>query len=140
VHEALIKRTHEDRLVGHISRDATAIEAFGLPRARTPGGARQSGVPGDRVGAFGVGSGRGREFTGNKQRQKQVARIMSDDGIFIQGDEARLTQFFGLTANRIPPAGWPGMILWTRDSGGSDGRLVRLFSTATLARAARSLR
>ena len=27
VHEALIKRTHEDRLVGHISRDATAIEA-----------------------------------------------------------------------------------------------------------------
>ena len=27
LHEALIKRTHEDRLVGHISRDATAIEA-----------------------------------------------------------------------------------------------------------------
>jgi transposase len=27
VHEALIKRTHKDRLVGHISRDATAIEA-----------------------------------------------------------------------------------------------------------------
>ena len=26
VHEALIKRTHKDRLVGHISRDATAIE------------------------------------------------------------------------------------------------------------------
>jgi hypothetical protein len=27
VHEALIKKTHKDRLVGHISRDATAIEA-----------------------------------------------------------------------------------------------------------------
>jgi hypothetical protein len=27
VHEALIKRTHKDRLVGHVSRDATAIEA-----------------------------------------------------------------------------------------------------------------
>ncbi len=26
LHEALIERTHEDRLVGHISRDATAIE------------------------------------------------------------------------------------------------------------------
>jgi hypothetical protein len=27
VHEALIKRTHKDRLVGHISRNSTAIEA-----------------------------------------------------------------------------------------------------------------
>ena len=31
VHAALIARTHEDRLVGHVSRDATAIE-FGLKR------------------------------------------------------------------------------------------------------------
>jgi hypothetical protein len=31
VHEALIKRTHEQRLVGHISRDATAIEAREKP-------------------------------------------------------------------------------------------------------------
>jgi hypothetical protein len=31
VHEALIKPTHEDRLVGHISRDATAIEAREKP-------------------------------------------------------------------------------------------------------------
>jgi transposase len=31
VHEALIKRTHEDRIVGHISRDATAIEAREKP-------------------------------------------------------------------------------------------------------------
>ena len=33
-HEALIKATHRDRLVGHISRDATAIEAREKP-ART---------------------------------------------------------------------------------------------------------
>jgi Transposase DDE domain/Transposase domain (DUF772) len=31
VHEALIKRTHEDRLVGHISRDSTAIDAREKP-------------------------------------------------------------------------------------------------------------
>jgi hypothetical protein len=31
VHEALIKRTLKDRLVGHISRDATAIEAREKP-------------------------------------------------------------------------------------------------------------
>ena len=31
VHEALIKRTHAERLVGHISRDATAIKAREKP-------------------------------------------------------------------------------------------------------------
>jgi len=31
LHEALIKRSHQDRLVGHISRDATAIEAREKP-------------------------------------------------------------------------------------------------------------
>ncbi len=31
VHKALIERTHKDRLVGHISRDATAIEAREKP-------------------------------------------------------------------------------------------------------------
>jgi hypothetical protein len=31
LHESLIRRTHEDRLVGHISRDATAIEAREKP-------------------------------------------------------------------------------------------------------------
>src|SRR5580658_5829537 len=55
------------------------------------------------------------------------------------GRRGEVNAVFGLTANRIPPAGWAGMILWTRDSGGSDGRLVSLFSAATLACAARSL-
>jgi hypothetical protein len=42
VHQALIVRTHKDRLVGHISRDATAIEARekpvkpALPTPKTP--------------------------------------------------------------------------------------------------------
>ncbi len=31
VHDALIRKTHQDRLVGHISRDATAIEAREKP-------------------------------------------------------------------------------------------------------------
>src|SRR5208337_432872 len=31
LHEALIKETHADRLVGHISRDSTAIEAREKP-------------------------------------------------------------------------------------------------------------
>jgi len=38
VHEALIRKTHQDRLVGHISRDATAIEAREKPaeKAKPP--------------------------------------------------------------------------------------------------------
>lgn len=36
VHEALIKKTHKDRIVGHISRDATAIEAREKPVRAAP--------------------------------------------------------------------------------------------------------
>lgn len=36
IHEALIKRTHKDHLVGHISRDATAIEAREKPVKAPP--------------------------------------------------------------------------------------------------------
>jgi hypothetical protein len=36
VHEALIKETHKDRLVGHISRDATAIDARESPVKTKP--------------------------------------------------------------------------------------------------------
>jgi hypothetical protein len=50
VHEALIKRTHKDRLVGHISRDATAIDARekpvkAPPPARTAATVRKRGRP-----------------------------------------------------------------------------------------------
>jgi hypothetical protein len=36
VHEALIGKTHQDRLVGHISRDSTAIEAREKPVKKDP--------------------------------------------------------------------------------------------------------
>jgi hypothetical protein len=36
VHEALIKKTHKDRLVGHIARDATAIAARVKPVRAVP--------------------------------------------------------------------------------------------------------
>jgi hypothetical protein len=36
VHEALIKKTHKDRLVGHIARDATAIEVREKPVRAAP--------------------------------------------------------------------------------------------------------
>jgi hypothetical protein len=36
VHEALIKRTHKDRIVGHIARDATAIAAREKPVPAAP--------------------------------------------------------------------------------------------------------
>jgi hypothetical protein len=36
VHEALIKKTHKDRLVGHIARDATAIEGREKPVRAAP--------------------------------------------------------------------------------------------------------
>jgi len=48
VHEALIRKTHKDRLVGHISRDATAIEArerpVKIPKA-PPAAPRKRGRP-----------------------------------------------------------------------------------------------
>lgn len=47
VHEALIKKTHADRLVGHISRDATAIEAREKPvKTDTPAPVKPKGKRG----------------------------------------------------------------------------------------------
>jgi hypothetical protein len=49
VHAALIARTHKDRLVGHISRDSTAIEAREQPsrtaKRQRPGPKRKRGRP-----------------------------------------------------------------------------------------------
>ena len=36
VHESLVRKTHQDRLVGHISRDSTAIEAREKPVKKDP--------------------------------------------------------------------------------------------------------
>jgi hypothetical protein len=46
VHEALIKQTHADRLVGHIARDSTAIEGHEKPgRAEKPKPSAQKPAP-----------------------------------------------------------------------------------------------
>jgi hypothetical protein len=44
VHEALIQKTHKDRLVGHVSRDATAIEAREKP-VKAPEAPAPAAVP-----------------------------------------------------------------------------------------------
>ena len=54
VHEALIRKTHKDRLVGHISRDATAIEARERPVKRSSSAsceraAKGAASPGNRA-------------------------------------------------------------------------------------------
>ena len=45
LHEALIKNTHEDRLVGHVSRDATAIEVRERPAPKPEKPRRRRGRP-----------------------------------------------------------------------------------------------
>ena len=48
VHEALIRETHHDRLVGHLSRDSTAIEAREKPATRRSRPRRPSASAGGR--------------------------------------------------------------------------------------------
>src|ERR1700720_4186977 len=67
VHEALIKRTHEDRLVGHISRDATAIEAREKPVKTVAPEASTSAQPPKRK--------RGRPRKGEVVEKKEPRRL-----------------------------------------------------------------
>jgi hypothetical protein len=67
VHEALIKRTHEDRLVGHISRDATAIEAREKPVKTAAPEASTSAQPPKRK--------RGRPRKGEVVEKKELRRL-----------------------------------------------------------------
>jgi len=67
VHEALIKRTHEDRLVGHISRDATAIEAREKPLKTAASEASTSDQPPKRK--------RGRPRKGEVVEKKEPRRL-----------------------------------------------------------------
>jgi len=66
-YEALIKRTHEDRLVGHISRDATAIEAREKPVKTTAPEASTSAQPPKRK--------RGRPRKGEVVEKKEPRRL-----------------------------------------------------------------
>jgi hypothetical protein len=67
VHAALIKRTHEDRLVGHISRDATAIEAREKPVKTAAPEASTSAQPPKRK--------RGRPRKGEVVEKKEPRRL-----------------------------------------------------------------
>jgi hypothetical protein len=67
IHEALIKRTYEDRLVGHISRDATAIEAREKPVKTAAPAASPSAQPSKRK--------RGRPRKGEVVDKKEPRRL-----------------------------------------------------------------
>jgi hypothetical protein len=67
MHEALIKRTLEDRLVGHISRDATAIEAREKPVKTAAPAAPPSAQPSKRK--------RGRPRKGEVVEKKEPRRL-----------------------------------------------------------------
>jgi len=67
VHAALIKRSHEDRLVGHISRDATAIEAREKPVQTAAPEASTSAQPAKRK--------RGRPRKGEVVEKKEPRRL-----------------------------------------------------------------
>src|SRR6202043_893593 len=67
MHEALIKRTYEDRLVGHISRDATAIEAREKPVKTAAPAASPSAQPPKRK--------RGRPRKGEVVDKKERRRL-----------------------------------------------------------------
>jgi len=67
LHEALIKRSHEERLVGHISRDATAIEAREKPVTTAAPEASTSAQPPKR--------GRGRPRKGEVVEKKEPRRL-----------------------------------------------------------------
>jgi Transposase DDE domain/Transposase domain (DUF772) len=67
LHAALIKRSHEDRLVGHISRDATAIEAREKPVQTAAPEASTSAQPAKRK--------RGRPRKGEVVEKKEPRRL-----------------------------------------------------------------
>jgi hypothetical protein len=67
LHAALIKRSHEDRLVGHISRDATAIEAREKPVKTAPPEASTRAQPPKRK--------RGRPRKGDVAAKKEPRRL-----------------------------------------------------------------
>jgi hypothetical protein len=71
VHEALIQETHKDRLVGHISRDATAIEARERP-VKVPPSAPET-----------VRRKRGRPKKGETVAKKEPRRLKRQAGMTL---------------------------------------------------------
>ena len=68
LHEALITRTHADRLVGHISRDATSIEAREKPMKAARPEKKKRGRP--RKG---------------EERPKEIPRLERQSGMSLSG-------------------------------------------------------
>src|SRR5712691_4275637 len=75
LHAALIKRSHEDRLVGHISRDATAIEAREKPVKTAAPEASTSAQPPKRK--------RGRPKKGEVVEKKEPRRLERQAGMSL---------------------------------------------------------
>ncbi len=93
VHEALIKRTLQDRLVGHISRDSTAIEAREKPvqkpapppqqpkkRGRPKHGAAPVEIPPTRLGGVFAGSSPFLRIPAHRERQFRSKVNTDSDG------------------------------------------------------------
>jgi len=85
MHEALIKRTHEDRLVGHISRDATAIEAREKP-LKTAKPKKQK-------------RNRGRPRKG-EERPREIRRLERQPGMDLSGMLADLPRHCAVGSKR----------------------------------------
>jgi hypothetical protein len=95
LHEALIQDTHADRLVGHISRDSTAIEAREKPVAK----------PDQPVPAAEAKPGRGRPRKGEIRPPPPLSRIerqldMAQRGVSAAGMLADLPRHCDVGAKR----------------------------------------
>lgn len=87
LHEALIKESHADRLVGHISRDSTAIEAREKPTAKL-----EQTVPAKRP--------RGRPRKDEVRPSAPVRRIERQGGMSLAAMLADLPRHCGVGAKR----------------------------------------
>lgn len=78
VHEALIMKTHQDRLVGHISRDSTAIEAREKP-AQKPEQPELPEPPQRKRGRPKKGEPKPKELTRLQRQAAMSTQAMLDD-------------------------------------------------------------
>lgn len=74
-HETLIRKTHEDRLVGHISRDATSIEAREKPAQKE----KQPEPPKQKRGRPKKGEERPKELKRLERQRTMTKQEMLDD-------------------------------------------------------------
>jgi hypothetical protein len=121
VHEALIQKTHKDRLVGHISRDATAIEAREKPvkAAEAPAAAPRK---------------RGRPKKGEAAAPKQPRRLERQAGMTLTEMLADLPKACSIGTKRNAKGhatSWIGYKLHI-DTGDGDIPISCLLTSASL--------